>query len=402
MDPIVFDWLSLIVRWIHVITGIAWIGSSFYFMWLDAHLAKPNPPRDRIEGEIWMVHSGGFYLTEKRKLVPGEVPPDLHWFKWEAAFTLITGLLLLVLVYYLSAEVYLIDRSVADIGPATAIGIGVATLVVGWLIYDLLWISPLAARYEPAATVLSCLLLAGAAYGLTQVFGGRGAFIHVGALIGTIMVVNVWVRILPAQSAMIAATEAGREADYSRGLKAKQRSVHNNYMTLPVLFIMISNHYPMTYGHPYNWAILLALFAVGAGVRHYFNLRNRGVRNRWLIPAAAAATVALAVATAPRVDDDAIAEADDGEPVTFAQAHATIRFHCTSCHSANPTHETFDKAPNGVVFDTPADIQQRAGRILARTVVTKTMPLGNETEMSDEERLLLGRWIYQGAKIDGE
>ena len=394
MDSTISDWLGLALRWAHAITGIAWIGSSFYFMWLDSHLRKPDPPRERVEGEIWMVHSGGFYATEKRLLRPGEVPGELHWFKWEAAFSLITGLLLLVVVYYLSAGVFMVAPDKMDLEPWAAIAIGVATLTVGWLIYDGLWISPLAS-HERWLSLVCFLLLVGLAYGLGEIISGRAAYMHVGALMGTVMAVNVWVRILPAQTAMIAAIDAGREADWSRGLVAKQRSVHNNYMTLPVVFVMLSSHYPGTYGHRHGWAILAGLFVVGAGVRHWFNLKNAGKRNHWLIPAAVAGMLVLAW-----FSSQTGAPAGGGEPVAFTQVRAIINQHCVSCHSVAPTDENFKTAPKNVKFDTPGEIRTNALRIKAQAAVSRAMPLGNVTEMEDVERDLIARWVNQGAPID--
>ena len=395
MDPHLVEWLNLALRWAHVITGIAWIGSSFYFMWLDAHLTKPDPARHNVDGEIWMVHSGGFYLTEKRKLETRQVPADLHWFKWEAAYTLITGLLLLGVVYYAAAGAYMVDPAKSEMTAEDAISLGVATLVIGWLVYDGLWMSPLAA-HEKALNVACFLLLAGVAWGLSQVLSGRAAFMHVGALMGVIMAVNVWVRILPAQSAMIAATREGRPVDWSLGEKAKHRSVHNNYMTLPVVFVMLSSHYPSTYGHPHGWLILMGLFVIGGAIRHWFNLRNRGRRNSWLLPAAAAAGFGLfwyaGQGSGPASDGG-------GPPVAFAEVQNVIALRCQSCHSATPTHPDFDAPPKNVVFDTPSQIRAQAQPIRQQTAITRVMPLGNVTGMTDDERNLLGRWVSQGAPL---
>ncbi len=395
MDPTYTEWLGLGVRWAHVITGIAWIGSSFYFMWLDSHLRPPEPTRDGIEGEIWLVHSGGFYRTEKVLIGPGEVPAELHWFKWEAAFTLITGLLLLAIVYYLGAGLMVIEPSKVELSPAAAIAIGIATLVVGWFVYDGLWRSPLA-RFERSLAAVSFALVVALAYGVDQVFASRAAFIHVGALIGTIMAVNVWVHILPAQQAMIDATAAGREADFSRGLQAKHRSVHNNYLTLPVVFVMLSSHYPSTFGHDRAWLILGGLFLLGAGVRHWFNLRNKGVANHWLIPAAIAGMVALAWFAAEPSRRAGVG----GPPAAFAEVEAVVLERCVACHSAAPTFVGIDRAPKDVTFDTPGQIAANALRIKAQAVVTRIMPPGNATEMSEEERDLIARWVNQGGRLE--
>ena len=400
MEAIISEWLGLALRWAHIITGIAWIGSSFFFMWLDSHLTRPATPRGRVEGELWMTHSGGFYLVEKMQVTPGEMPKTLHWFKWEAAFTWITGFALLAVVYYFGARVYLIDPAAADIGAGAAVAIGIGVLALAWVVYDLLWASPLATRNPALATAVSCILLVGLAFGLGEVFSGRGAYIHVGAALGTIMVANVWMRIIPAQRKLVEATQTGTEPDARYAESAKQRSVHNNYMTLPVIFIMIAGHYPATFGHAFGWLILLGLFVVGAAVRHWFNLRNAGRASLWPLPAAAAGFLliaALATGLPPAPDDESAFEAGS---VSFAEAQAVIAARCTNCHAARPRHESFDKPPEGVVFDTPEQIKRRAARILARAVVTKTMPLANEGEMTQEERDLLGRWIYDGARIE--
>jgi uncharacterized membrane protein len=291
MDSLLQEWLDLVVRWVHVIAGIAWIGSSFFFMWLDSHLEKPAAPRKGIEGELWMTHSGGFYRVEKIKVAPDEMPRTLHWFKWEAAFTWMSGVTLLAIVYYLGTGLDFLDERLAGLGSVGVTIAGFAVLGIAWLIYDALYMSPLAKT--PFAALIGCALLGTAAYVFTQFMSGRAAYLHVGAIMGTVMAANVWVRIIPAQRELVAATKAGRQADERFGHRAKQRSVHNNYMTLPVVFIMISNHFSSTWGHALNWLVLAGLALVGAGVRHYFNLRNRGENAWWIWPAAAVAMLAL-------------------------------------------------------------------------------------------------------------
>ncbi len=400
MDPLINDWLSLALRWAHVITGIAWIGSSFFFMWLDSHLEPPPTSKPGVEGELWMTHSGGFYITEKMALTPAQMPATLHWFKWEAAFTWITGILLLFVIYYAGASIYLIDPAVSALSPVAAILAGLAVLIVSWLVYDALWQSALARNNAPAATAVSFLMLVGLTFGLGELFSGRGAYMHVGAVLGTIMAANVWVRIIPAQRQMVAATTAGTPPDATLGQNAKRRSVHNNYMTLPVLFVMLSNHYPGTYGHEYGWAVLLVLFLIGATVRHWFNLRNRGQKSYWPIPVSLAAFLAVAYVSAPSGGGLAIDAMVDDEAVPFAAVQGVIVYRCRACHAAKPSHEAFEAPPKGVIFDSPEQIKRHASRILAVAVITKTMPLGDETGMTPEERALLGRWIYQGAKIE--
>jgi uncharacterized membrane protein len=396
MDVSLGDWVNLLLRWIHLIAGIAWIGSSFFFMWLDSHLVDPSRPSPETEGELWMVHSGGFYFVEKKLLKPGWLPAPLHWFKWEATLTWLSGFALLTLVYYMGAEMYLVDPSVSRLSPGTAVAIGIGVLVGSWIVYDLLWISPIG-QHNGVATAVSCLLLGGLVYGLCHVFSGRAAYIHVGALFGTVMVANVWARILPAQRDMLAAAKDGRHPDYTLGRQAKRRSVHNSYMTLPVLLVMLSNHYPMTYGHQYNDVLLILLIGVGAGVRHVMIVRRWS--SLWALTPAVAIVVLLGVTSRPAA---MLVQhpGGDGARVSFAAARAVIEARCLSCHSAKPQHPSFPSAPSGVVFDAAEQIKAMAARIKFRAVVTQTMPLANMTEMTVEERALLGRWIDEGAHIE--
>jgi uncharacterized membrane protein len=389
------DWANLLLRWTHFIAGIAWIGSSFYFIWLDRALAAPAQERPGVEGDLWMVHSGGFYQVEKRRPSPGEVPPVLHWFKWEALLTWVSGIALLVLVYYLSGA-YLLDPGISRIGRGTATAVGIGLLVVGWLIYDWLWRSPLAAR-PSLATAISLALLAAVTLALCRLLSGRAAFMHVGSLLGTIMVANVWMRILPAQRQMIAATQAGRHADFTLGERAKQRSVHNSYMTFPLLFIMLSNHYPATYASPVNWLVLLLLFVSGAAVRHAMIARAKS--SRWaLVPAALALAAAMFFST-PQSAAAPAAAAGAGDVPSFAVVRSAIVQRCLPCHSRFPSDPTFGPAPAGVAFDTPESIARWAERIRVRAVETQTMPLANKTGMTPDERALLARWIAAGAPL---
>jgi uncharacterized membrane protein len=386
------DWADLLLRWTHFIAGIAWIGSSFYFIWLDRALAAPSRPRPGVEGELWMVHSGGFYQTEKRRPGPGEMPDVLHWFKWEALFTWISGIALLVLVYYLS-DAYLLDPAVSGIGRGTATALGIGLLVVGWVVYDALWRSPLAAdRGAWAATAISMALLAAATIASCRLLSGRAAYMHVGALLGTLMVANVWMRILPAQQAMIDATKAGRQPDFTLGERAKRRSVHNSYMTFPLLFIMLSPHFPATYASPANWLVLLLLFVAGAAVRHAMIAPGGGAAARWALVPAAAAFAGAAFFSTPKA-------AADGAVPAFSEVRAVINGRCLSCHSAYPADRTFGAAPAGIAFDTPESIARVAERIRVRAVETQTMPLANTTGMTPEERALLARWIAAGAPL---
>jgi uncharacterized membrane protein len=352
-----------------------------------------------VEGELWMVHSGGFYHTEKRRPGPGEMPDVLHWFKWEALFTWISGIALLVLVYYLS-DAYLLDPAVSNIGRGTATAIGIALLVVGWVVYDALWRSRLAAdRTAWAATTISMALLAAATIASCRLLSGRAAYMHVGALLGTLMVANVWLRILPAQQAMIDATKAGRQPDFTLGERAKRRSVHNSYMTFPLLFIMLSNHYPATYASPANWLVLLLLFVAGAAARHAMIAYEPSAR--WaLVPAAAALAGAVFFATPKGA---AAPVPSLGAAPAFVAVRAVILQRCLPCHSRFPSDPTFGAVPAppaaGVAFDTPESIARFAERIRVRAVETQTMPLANRTGMTPEERALLARWIAAGAPL---
>ncbi|HJS43216.1 MAG TPA: urate hydroxylase PuuD [Gemmatimonadales bacterium] len=396
------DWANLLLRWTHFVAGIAWIGSSFYFIWLDRTLTAPAAPRPGVEGDLWMVHSGGFYQVEKRKPGPGEVPPVLHWFKWEALFTWISGVALLILVYYLS-NAYLLDPGDSRIsrGAATAIGVGI--LVGGWLVYDWLWSSSLARRGPGAATTLALVLLAVVTYLVCRLLSGRAAFMHVGSLLGTIMVLNVWLRILPAQREMLAATRAGRAADFTLGERAKLRSVHNSYMTFPLLFIMLSNHYPSTYASRLNWLVFLFLFVAGAAMRHA--MIGRGSSSRWaILPAALGLAGAMFFSTTGmRGGTDGADGADGagaaGDTVGFAAVRSVIAQRCQPCHSQYQTDRTFGPAPGGVTFDTPESIARQAERIRIRAIETRTMPIANKTGMTDQERSILARWIQLGAPL---
>ena len=383
------DWANLLLRWGHFIAGIAWIGSSFYFIWLDRALTKPAHEKPGVEGDLWMVHSGGFYQVEKRRPGPGEVPPVLHWFKWEAMLTWISGIALLILVFYLGSA-YLLDPNVSAIGRGAATALGIGSIVLAWPIYDGLWRSPLARR--PAiASAISLTLLTAITIVMCRLLSGRAAFMHIGALLGTIMVANVWERILPAQQQMLDATRAGRPADFTLGERAKQRSVHNSYITYPLLFIMLSNHFPATYAGTRNWLVLLLLFVAGAAVRHA--MIGRGARARWaLLPAAVALGGAMMVST-PRASARA-----DSVP-SFGAVRLVIAQRCQPCHSQYQTDRTMGPAPGGVTFDTPESIVRLADRIRERAVETRTMPLGNKTGITEAERELLGRWTAAGAPL---
>jgi len=396
MEAFFLDWLNILLRWLHFITGIAWIGSSLYFIWLDNHLEQPRVAGDRdkgVGGELWSVHGGGFYQSQKYTTAPSVMPDNLHWFKWEAYSTWLSGMFLLGLVYFLGAEIYLIDRSVADLSVAMAVSISIGFIVGGWLVYDLMCKSPLASNDRLFALVL--LFLSGAlAWGLCQLFSGRAAYILFGATLGTIMVANVFFVIIPGQKEMVGLAERGEVPDPGPGLKAKLRSVHNTYFTLPVLFVMTSNHYAMTYSHEYNWAILIGISVSGALIRIYFVARHKG--NASVLPVVAAIVLLALVAavTVPR------SEVDGARTATFSQVRNIINARCTSCHSSAPVHPAFPAAPLGVMFDNDEQILAEAERIYVQTIVTRVMPIGNLTAMTNEERQIVDQW-YQSLE-DGQ
>jgi uncharacterized membrane protein len=389
-------WANLAVRWLHLIAGVAWIGSSFYFMWLDSHLKPPKVPRgEGVAGELWSVHSGGFYHQMKFMVAPADMPEDLHWFKWEAYTTWISGFLLLSLIFYVGADLNLMDKSKADLATWQAIGLGLVSLVAGWAVYDGLCRSPIGQNLKVFGAVWFAVLTA-AAYGLTQVFSDHGAFMHVGAIIGTVMAANVFMIIIPNQRKVVAQVLAGQAPDPSLGKQAKQRSVHNNYMTLPVLFIMISNHYPMIFAAPLNWLWLAGLGITGVTIRHFFNLKNAGrMEPQVLLYGALAFVTVAALNISARPKPAALTEIP-----TYATVRAIADKHCVSCHAAHPTHRAYPAAPNGVMFDTAENLRKYAPKIHERAVATESMPLGNETEMTAVERAQLGAWIKAGAQID--
>ena len=398
------DWLNLVVRWLHLIVGIAWIGASFYFVWLDNSIRPSKPGSDLekkgVAGELWAVHGGGFYNPQKYLVAPPELPQDLHWFKWEAYTTWLSGFALLLIVYYFNAQAMMIDKSVADLSSWQAIGIGIGALVLGWTVYDLLCRSPLG-RHDGWLGAVVFILLVAAAYALAHLLSGRAAYIHVGAMIGTIMVANVLMVIIPGQRKMVAAMQRGEMPDPIHGKRGKQRSVHNNYFTLPVLFLMISNHFSMTYSHAHSWLVLAAIMAAGVLIRHFFNLRHKG-RIVWGYPLAGTVlllAVAVAIAPAPRVTKSSTTGVITGATaITVADIRPVIEQRCVSCHAAQPTQPGFATAPVGVMLDTPALLRQHAARVYQQTVQSRAMPLGNLTGMTEDERALIAQWFEAGAK----
>ena len=398
ISPLLFDWLDLIVRWIHVIVGIAWIGTSFYFNWLDSRLDK-DIDKENIEGELWSVHSGGFYNIHKLKEPPKKFPKELHWFKWEAYTTWISGFVLLIIVYYLNAEGLMIDKNVNDITPFTAIIISIIFLISSWFLYDLLCKSKLlnqTALFTTICFIISVIVC----YFLTKIYGSRAAYIHVGASLGTIMALNVFRVIIPSQKNMVNAALSNQKPDMSMANSAKTRSIHNNYMTLPVLFIMISAHYPFTYGHKYNWLILALISVIGALVRHYFNLRNKKQYKPWILPVAAIGMALLIFYTAlPKIISNQNNDVLSNEKISFIEINNIIKYRCSVCHAKNPTAEGIDSPPKGIVFDSAEDILNNLSIIQSQAIDSDVMPPGNMTGITQQERDKLLLWIQQGADI---
>jgi uncharacterized membrane protein len=399
MDPILAEWLSLAIRWVHVMTGIMWIGTSFFFIWLDSSLRHYAEPKPGIAGESWLVHGGGFYAVEKFLVAPGTMPKELHWFKYEAYFTWVSGFLLLALIYYYGAEQNLIDPSVSGLSPGQAILVSLGLLAGGWIVYDLLCRSPIG-RSTGALAVGVFLLVALAAYLSTALFSGRAAYLHVGAFIGTIMAANVFMIIIPNQKKVVKALLAGDAPDPALGKQAKQRSLHNNYLTLPVVLMMISNHYPIMYESPYRWVFVMGAVTLSGLLRAYANAKNAGVpgdKVSYLLVLALG--LGMSLAALPAIKGGPGIEI--GRKVDLVEAAAIIQQRCVACHSASPTDAFFKAPPKGIAFDSAADIRRYAPMIARVAVATKMMPLRNKTKMTDEERALLGAWIA-GAAEHGE
>lgn len=375
-----------------MITGIAWIGASFYFIWLDNHLEAPKASEDSekgVSGELWSVHGGGMYHAQKYQLAPVLMPETLHWFKWEAYTTWITGMFMLALMYWYGAELYLIDPGVANLSKPVAILIGIAVIALGWIAYDWLCKSEIGKNERNLSLIIFGALIL-LAFALCQIFSGRGAYMHFGAMLGTIMVGNVFFIIIPGQKDLVQAKEQGRLPDPIHGIRGKQRSVHNTYFTLPVLFVMISNHYAMTYGHKLNWLILIAITLIGALIRVYFVARHKGNASPMPIIAAAAILIAIIVLMAPSKPSQA--ELANAQSVDISIVQNIVTQRCSVCHASAPTQPGFAAPPLGIVFDTQDDIVRQAASIHQQTVVTKAMPIGNLTGITEEERSLLDQW----------
>jgi uncharacterized membrane protein len=396
VELVLTEWVSAILRWLHVIAGIAWIGSSFYFIHLDLSL-KPRPGLPTgVKGDEWQVHGGGFYHMMKYVVAPTQMPDHLTWFKWEAYATWLSGFSLLVVVYYLGADLFLIDKTVLDMTAVQAAGIAFGSLVLSWLVYEGLCRSPLG-KHEVALALVGYVYLVALTYGFTHVFSGLGAFTQIGAIIGTIMVANVFVIIIPYQRKTVDAMIAGKEPDPAWGAIGKQRSVHNNYLTLPVVFLMLSNHYPLMFATRYNWLIVAIVLLIGPVIRHFYNSRHEGKGDPWWTWAVAAAGLALIAwlsAAGPRVLTTGAVL-----PPTprFKQVSNIVISRCSMCHAAEPVWDGIPAAPKGVMLDSDEQIRLHAKLIDAFAVHSQAMPPGNITEMTPQERLTLASWLAAGA-----
>jgi uncharacterized membrane protein len=395
VDVVLGEWLSLIIRWLHVVAGIAWIGSSFYFIHLDLSLKQRAGLPEGVKGDAWQVHGGGFYHMVKYLVAPARMPDELTWFKWEAYTTWLSGFALLVVVYYFQASLFLIDKTVLDMAPATAVAISVGTLVVAWLVYEAMCRSPLGDN-ELLLSLIGFVFLVALTWAFTHLFSGRGAFVQIGALIGTIMVANVFVVIIPNQRKVVADLIAGRAPDPKLGDQGKQRSVHNNYLTLPVVLLMISNHYPLLYATRYNWLIVAIVLLIGPVIRHFFNARHEGKGSPWWtwgVAAAGMIAIALLSAAGPR-------QAVGALPATpaFAAVEEIVLSRCSMCHAQEPVWAGIGTAPKDVALDTPERIRAHARLIELNAVRSDAMPPGNITDMTAAERGALAAWLAAGGR----
>jgi uncharacterized membrane protein len=389
LDPFLLDWLNLLVRWGHLIAGIAWIGTSFYFIALDMMLqSRPGLPAG-VKVEVWEVHGGGFYHVQKYLSAPPQLPDHLTWFKWEAYLTWVTGFLLLVIQYYLQASSYLIDPDIMALTSLQAVGISVAAILAGWLVYNVLC-KMLAIDHPVVLLTLLLLMIMAAAYGFTHVFSGRGAFIHVGVFIGTIMAANVFMVIIPNQRKIVASLLKGETPDPRFGAEGKQRSLHNTYLTLPVLLMMVSNHYAFLTSHPQSWILICLIVAGGAALRYFLvrtEVGDRQAEIAWVLPVIGGILVLALAMTAQPSTPAFTGEVTDAEALTIAQSR------CAACHAAAPTDPVIKAAPKGVLLETLDELRQHKDQIVAQAVNNRAMPLGNKTGMTAEERAKLGAWL---------
>jgi uncharacterized membrane protein len=387
------EWLNIVVRLMHITFGIAWIGASFYFVFLENALNRTKDLRDELAGNLWAVHGGGFYYLEKYKVAPQKIPKELHWFKYEAYFTWLSGFCLLFIVYYFNASALLIDKNVLDITPLVGISIGVGSFILSWVIYDLLCKSSLA-KNNYLFSLVGLIIIVAFAYGYTKVFSPRAAFIHFGAMLGSIMAANVFFVIIPSQKAMVNAAKENKPLNLELGKNAGRRSLHNNYFTLPVLFVMVSNHFPSTFGYKYPWLILMLITIGAAGVKHYLNLKEKGQLSIWVMPISVLILLGAAFISAPPKN-----LGECSREISINEVSKIVNNRCITCHSSRPTDDVYKTAPNGVMFDTPEDIVRKKDLIMQRVVITKSMPQNNKTNITQEERDIIRCWIQQGASI---
>jgi uncharacterized membrane protein len=397
-------WLEFAVRWLHVITGIAWIGSSFYFVALDLGLRRDPPPASGADGEEWQVHGGGFYHIQKYLVAPAALPEHLTWFKWESYATWLSGFAMLVLVYYLGAELYLVDPNVADIAVWQAVAISLASLAFGWIAYNTLCKVFVEADQTRLMVALFVVLVA-MAWGYTQVFSGRAALLHLGAFTATIMSANVFFIIIPNQKVVVADLRAGRRPDPKYGRIAKQRSTHNNYLTLPVLFLMLSNHYPLAFASHYNWVIASLVFLMGVTIRHWFNTRHARAGNphwTWAVTVMLFLAIAWLSTLGPRAPAEEPRAALSGSALRFAEAEGfqevadIVLGRCSMCHAAEPNWDGLHWAPKGVRLESPEDVARHAREIYLQAGVSRAMPPANLSYMEDGERAAIVAW-FRGA-----
>jgi uncharacterized membrane protein len=393
VEPIIWEWVNFMLRWLHVVAAMAWIGSSFYFIHLDASLKRQDGLPKGAAGEAWQIHGGGFYRMVKYLVAPEKLPRELTWFKWESYTTWLSGFFLLVVLYYRGADLFLIDPSVQALTPGQAVSVSLAGLAAGWLGYDLLCRSPLG-RHNGALAAAGFVLLIAGAWGLSHLFSGRGAMLQTGALMGTIMTANVFLIIMPNQRKAIASMLAGQTPDPALGKQAKQRSLHNNYLTLPVVFLMLSNHYPTAFGTRDAWATVALVLIAGASIRHFFNRQHAGLPRPWWTWAVAAGCICAAVGLSLRGPSTDLATT---APATEAAADEIVAGRCSMCHAASPVWDGIPTAPRGVRLDTPEEIRRHAAQIRLAAVLSHAMPPGNVTEITEEERALLGRWTAEEA-----
>jgi uncharacterized membrane protein len=395
MEPILWEWINTVARWLHVITAVAWIGSSFYFIHLDASLKRREGAPPGTAGDAWQIHGGGFYHMTKYMVVPPHMPDDLTWFKWESYATWTSGFFLMVVLYYRGADLFLIDQDVLELAPWQAIGVSAGLLALGWLAYDRMCKSRLG-RNDVALAAAGFVLLVATAWAMTRVFSGRGAMLQMGALMGTMMAANVFMLIIPNQRKTVAALLRGEASDPALGKQAKQRSLHNNYLTLPVIFLMISNHYPLVTSTRYNWVIVALVLVVGAAIRHFFNSQHAGKPSPWWTWGVAVAGMLIAVWLSSFGPEKAVKVG--ALPVTTAQVEEIVLSRCSMCHAENPVWDGIAAPPRGVALDSPSAIRRHAEQIRIQAGLSRAMPPANVTGITPDERAVLAAWSGDAAR----